>query len=239
MNGAGPALVAIVAIGLALAAEGCDRSAPPAPTLAPAPAPMAGTTPLDASGDARTDAGGEPTDDADDATPTDARATTPDDAEEPTLLAPDGAALPQTDALPSGDSSVFSLHARALWDAIATDAPVAGERAFFPLVAYEQVKAIPNPAADWRARLLAAFARDVHAYHGRLTPGARLVRIDIPESKARWMEPGSEGNKLGYDRVLDARLVWADAQGDEHTLPIKSMISWRGEWYVVHLAGFK
>ena len=114
--------------------------------------------------------------------------------------------------------------------------------AFFPLVAYEQVKAIPKPAADYKARLLKAFARDIHAYHGKLgkeADGARFVRLDVPVAKAKWMEPGSEGNKLGYERVLDSKLVWSGSDGKERTLDVKSMISWRGEWYVVHLAGFK
>ena len=53
------------------------------------------------------------------------------------------------------------------------------------------------------------------------------------------MKPGSEGNKLGYYRVLRSALVYSDAQGRERELSVTSMISWRGEWYVVHLAGFK
>ena len=65
------------------------------------------------------------------------------------------------------------------------------------------------------------------------------LRLDVPEAKAKWMEPGSEGNKLGYDRVLDSKLVFQREDGKESKLDVKSMISWRGEWYVVHLAGFK
>lgn len=160
----------------------------------------------------------------------------------PPLAELDGAPLPQTDAFPSLDSGSFRVRIDSLWRAIVRDEEQDGQVAFFPLVAYEQVKAIPNPAADYRSRLLAAFARDIHKYHSMLGPDAataRFVRVDVPTAKAKWMEPGSEGNKLGYDRVLDSAMVWADASGKEHTLPIKSMISWRGEWYVVHLAGFK
>jgi hypothetical protein len=53
------------------------------------------------------------------------------------------------------------------------------------------------------------------------------------------MKPGSEGNKLGYWRVLRAELRCREAQGRERILEVTSLISWRGEWYAVHLHGFK
>ena len=165
----------------------------------------------------------------------------PDDVP-PALYEADGAALGQTDAFPSVDSPSYRARLSLLFAAIVDDDADAALPAFFPLVAYEQVKAIPNAAADWKSRLIGAFSRDVHKYHqalGEGAKGARLLRLDVPIAKAKWMEPGSEGNKLGYDRVLDSKLVYALADGKERTLDVKSMISWRGEWYVVHLAGFK
>jgi hypothetical protein len=63
--------------------------------------------------------------------------------------------------------------------------------------------------------------------------------MDVPEDKARWMRPGSEGNKLGYFRVLDSKLRYQDASGGARAIDVKSLISWRGEWYVVHVHGFK
>jgi hypothetical protein len=160
----------------------------------------------------------------------------------PELLAADGAPLAQTDAFPSLDSASYRARLDLLWRAIVQDDAALARPAFFPLVAYAQVKAIPNPAADYEARLMKAFARDIHAYHQKLgddAASARLLRLDVPVAKAKWMAPGSEGNKLGYERVLDSILVFVDGKGKERTLPVKSMISWRGEWYVVHLAGFK
>jgi hypothetical protein len=158
------------------------------------------------------------------------------------LYAGDGAPLGQTDAFPSLTSVTYQDRIRMLWDAIVKDEPELAKPAFFPLVAYEQVKAIPKPAIDYEKRLLAAYARDIHAYHKKLgkdPAAAKLVRLDVPEAKAKWMDPGSEGNKLGYDRVLDSKLVFTRDDGKESKLDVKSMISWRGEWYVVHLAGFK
>jgi hypothetical protein len=114
--------------------------------------------------------------------------------------------------------------------------------AFFPLVAYEQVKAIANPARDWRTRLVAAFERNIHDYHRTLGPqvkSLRLVAVEIPASGVRWMNPGSEGNSVGYFRILRSRLRVEDDQGKPRVFEITSLISWRGEWYVVHLNGFK
>jgi hypothetical protein len=62
--------------------------------------------------------------------------------------------------------------------------------------------------------------------------------VDVPEPALRWMKPGSEGNRVGYFRVLRSRLRLLDAADKERVLRITSMISWRGEWYVVHLDGF-
>jgi hypothetical protein len=129
-----------------------------------------------------------------------------------------------------------------LVQAIEEDRPELADPAFFPVLAYEQVKAIAAPARDHKFRLLAAFHRNVHEYHRKvqqLPRPLKLVTIEPPVQKAQWMKPGSEGNKLGYYRLLRSHLQMVDAAGTAHRLPITSMISWRGEWYVVHLDGFK
>jgi hypothetical protein len=53
------------------------------------------------------------------------------------------------------------------------------------------------------------------------------------------MKRGAEGNRLGYWRVKRAQLVYQTDEGKERKLEITSCISWRAEWYVVHLHGFK
>ena len=45
---------------------------------------------------------------------------------------------------------------------------------------------------------------------------------------------GGEYNKGSYWRVYNAALRYT-AEGQAGSFPIASMISWRGEWYVVHL----
>lgn len=152
----------------------------------------------------------------------------------------DPGTLPQLRALPASTGAVLG-RAAALWDGIVKDDAERAMPFFFPLAAYEQTKAIAHPSADWRYRLVAAYTRDVHALHTRLgggAAGAKLVGLEVPTERARWIEPGAEGNKTGYYRVYGARLRY-ESGGRAGSIDIASMISWRGEWYVVHLAGFK
>jgi hypothetical protein len=129
----------------------------------------------------------------------------------------------------------------ALWAAIVNGDPERGRTCFFPLSAYLQVKAVRDPARDFTRRLLTAYTRDIRTLHTRLGPGAaraRLLRLEVPETRIRWVDPGQEWNRLGYYRVYGAKLVY-EIDGRAQVIPIASLISWRGEWYVVHLSGFR
>jgi hypothetical protein len=151
--------------------------------------------------------------------------------------APDPSHLPQTREKPTATGDAFDARVRALWDGIVSDDPERSMPMFFPLGAYQQVKDVPNPAADWRHRLVAAYAHDIHALHAQLGSAgasATLVALDVPEAHARWVEPGEEYNKIGYYRVFGSRLRF-QADGATRTFEVKSLISWRGEWYVVHV----
>jgi hypothetical protein len=154
---------------------------------------------------------------------------------------PDPGALPQTKDKPTASGSVFDARAAALWEAIVKDDPDRALPFFFPVSAYQQVKAIAYPESDWKRRLVGAYKRDIHALHKRLgekADGAKLVRMDVPDDRARWVDPNEESNKLGYWRVYGTRIVF-DLDGKERYFEVSSLISWRGEWYVVHLTGFK
>jgi hypothetical protein len=149
--------------------------------------------------------------------------------------------LPQTRDKPPPSLPAFEKRAAGLWEAIVRDEPALAMPFFFPLDAYEQVKDVGDPAADWKRRLVGAYERDIHALHARLgdaSKAARLVTLDVPEGRARWVEPGEEWNKLGYFRVFGSRLRYG-VDGGSDAFEIKSLISWRGEWYVVHLSAIK
>ncbi len=150
------------------------------------------------------------------------------------------ALLSQTHDKPLPSSPALDRRASALWAAIVRDDPGLAMPFFFPLEAYEQVKDVGDPAADWKHRLVAAYGRDVHALHARLgdASAARLVSLEVPDARARWVDPGEEWNKLGYFRVFGSKLRY-EVDGDGGAIEIKSLISWRGEWYVVHLSAIK
>jgi hypothetical protein len=148
-------------------------------------------------------------------------------------VAPGAGARPQTRALPGTDSAAFRNAMADLWLAVTTGNPRFSRPAFFPEAAYEQLKAIPYPAADWQDRLWYDFALDVGAAHGLVARSARLVRVIVPESEAAWVYPGACYNTIGYWHVGGARVVYTE-HGQERSFGIASLISWRGVWYVVH-----
>jgi hypothetical protein len=214
---------------LALPLVACPRGEPPAP--AGVDAAVAALPPPVTSGGSSAPAATSP---AASGAPAVAQ-TDPADA------GPDPGTLPQTKDKPEASGAAFDARIAALWDGIVRDDPERAMPFFFPLTAYEQVKAITNAGSDWRRRLVAAYKRDVHALHKRLpehATDAKFLRADVPQDRARWVEPNEESNKLGYYRVYGTRLVY-EVDGKERSLEVTSLISWRGEWYVVHLSGFK
>jgi hypothetical protein len=145
--------------------------------------------------------------------------------------------LPQTTALPSSDSPRFRARVAALWRGIVGDSPAAAQSAYFPRSAYLQVKQIGNAAADYRDRLLVNYLADIHAAHVFLGPGARsarLLAVRVPKQWA-WIPPGYCYNRVGYWHAPGSRLVYREG-GRVRSFGVFSLISWRGEWYVVHLA---
>lgn len=128
-----------------------------------------------------------------------------------------------------------------MWKAIVTDDPEPARPFFFPVVAYREVKAIAKPERDWETRLMRLFERDLHDYHrqlGKYRDQFEYVTVEVPD-QAKWMKPHTEGNKLGYWRVLRSQLVYLDHEKKRRSLELTSLISWRGEWYLVHLHGFE
>ena len=242
----------IALFGLALLASDCRGE--PAPSVAPAttlparePKPSV-TAPPGASAPARSAtaessaapppaavASGVPSASAAVAPPASA-------AEDPPLVGADGTPLPQTEARPSVTDERFKQRMQRVADAILTGDAAKARSSFFPLVAYAQVKDVAKPERDYRYRLLANFERDVREYRktlGHDAEGAEFLGVEVPDARVEWMKPGKEGNRLGYFRVLRSKLRFRLSSGKERSLELTSLISWRGEWYVVHLHGFE
>jgi hypothetical protein len=151
-------------------------------------------------------------------------------------VAPGAGRLKQTQALPSTKSVAFHNAMYDLWLAVTTGKARFALQAFFPEMAYEQLKAIAYPASDWQNRLWYDFTLDVTAAHDLIGHGAKLVRVIIPAEYAVWVYPGNCYNSIGYWHVPGARVVYRE-NGQLRSFGIASLISWRGDWYVVHFGG--
>jgi hypothetical protein len=247
--------VPLVFASLGLLALGCNHSEPPS---RPEPAPVAAgpvatprPTPSVDRPMERASTGVASAPSASGAASSDAGASAPDASAArdaglaslaPELLVSDGGVLPQTEDKPSLDSPWFQAGVHAIFEAIQRDDPSVAEPFFFPIEAYRAVKDVADPDRDWKRRLIANFRRDVHDYHKKLGPraaDARFESIDVPVERMRWMKPHTEGNKGAYYRVTHSRLHYRNAEGKAASLEVTSFISWRGEWYLVHLNGFK
>ncbi len=219
----------VVAAWTAAAAAGCTRAEPPAPDGSPSvaapepPVPSTSVTPPSATAPA-------------------ASVTSIASASSAAPAASvDPSTLPQTRDRPVASGPAFEGRVAALWSAIVADDPQQAMPFFFPVGAYQQVKDIPDATSDWKHRLVAAYTHDIHALHARLgadAPRATFAGIDVPEARGRWVDPGEEYNKLGYYRVFGTRLRY-EVDGATRSFDVKSLISWRGEWYVVHLSAIK
>jgi hypothetical protein len=220
------ALLLAAASSAALSAGACARGEPPSssapdasPSVAPLPASLS-SLPLAAA-------------------PT----PPPSASVEPASSAPastEPGKLPQTRDKPEGSGPAFDARVAALWDAIVSDVPERAMGTFFPVDAYAQIKDVPNPGADWKGRLVAAYKRDIHAFHQRLGAAADRARFASFEvgDRPRWVNPHEELNTGGYWRVFDSKLRY-QIDGKDRVFAVASLISWRGEWYVVHLGSIK
>ncbi|HUY07576.1 MAG TPA: hypothetical protein VMU99_09985 [Acidimicrobiales bacterium] len=148
--------------------------------------------------------------------------------------------LPQTKTFPNPKDPVFIGHMRELVAAIAGDRPKLALDAFFPLAAYIQVKAIADPVTDWHVRLIANYAIDIGLAHRQLGPDASAAKFKSVAvgAGATWIKPGVELNKGSYWRVYGT-VVYCKVGSATRYFVVTSMISWRGEWYVVHLGAIR
>ena len=144
------------------------------------------------------------------------------------------AALPQTSAFPKTTNAAFGSAVRDIWLAVTTGDPDYALPAFFPVKAYEQVKAIAGPESDWQNRLWYDFTLDVAAVHKLVKPDATLSKVVVPTQYAQWIPVGACANTIGYWHVPGARVVYRQ-DGTTYSFGIASFISWRGVWYLIHL----
>ncbi len=147
---------------------------------------------------------------------------------------PGAGSRPQTRQYPNLHSQAWHNAMYDLWLAVTTGKADYARQAFFPEGAYAQVKAIAYPGSDWTGRLWLDFELDVEAAHRVVGSRAKLLGVDMaPSYEAAWVPPGYCYNSVGYWHINGARLVY-ESDGQERSIGIASLISWRGVWYVVH-----
>ena len=148
--------------------------------------------------------------------------------------------LPQTRTLPPAVTPGLTRRMRALLAAVASGEAGRGIPGFFPVQAYVQTKVYFDAAHDWVTRLIPEFAADVHALHDQLDPtGApmRLLGYAVDDATAVWVLPGEEFNKGPYWRVYYTTVAYGIGAHRGH-FTVNTLISWRGEWYLAHIANF-
>jgi hypothetical protein len=64
----------------------------------------------------------------------------------------------------------------------------------------------------------------------------------VPEATAHICPVGREENKAPYWQVYFTRLLYTYPTGGNHwstgAITVNTMISWRGQWYPVHMIGY-
>jgi hypothetical protein len=144
------------------------------------------------------------------------------------------ATLPQTSAFPKTTDAAFASAVHDIWLAVTTGDAEYALPAFFPEKAYEQVKAIADPESDWENRLWYDFTLDLAAVHKLVKPTATLTKVIVPTQYAQWIPEGACSNSIGYWHVPGSRVVYRQ-DGTTYSFGIASFISWRGDWYLIHL----
>jgi hypothetical protein len=151
----------------------------------------------------------------------------------------DPGTLPQNNQVPSDQSEAFHARMADLWKGMVNDSLPAAMHAFFPRSAYVQIKAINDPGADFQNRLVSAYRLDLGAAHDLLGPdatSAKLLSVSVPKQWT-WIPPGGCYNTVGYWHAPGARLVYK-VGNQIRSFGVFSFISWRGEWYIVHLSSY-
>jgi hypothetical protein len=141
---------------------------------------------------------------------------------------------------PTATDPNFMARLRSYWQHVLVGKAGPADDIFFPRPAYLQVKELSNAGGDWDTRLYYDYTMDLTADHRLVTTGApqgaaiTVLGVDVPEASVRWVPPGVEVNAIGYWQVSYARVRYSVA-GQERSFAVSSMISWRGQWYFVHL----
>jgi hypothetical protein len=142
---------------------------------------------------------------------------------------------------PSASDPALAARLANLFDAIKTGNDAEAIRSFLPVNAYVAIKQGGGNASDWQYRLidhdfLPQLAR-IRASLGHGLAQAIYMGYSVPQATAHICPVGREENKAPYWQVYYTRLLFK-MNGVFTSITINTMISWRGQWYPVHMIGF-
>ncbi len=154
----------------------------------------------------------------------------------PTTTTTDPGELPQTNQKPSLSSKSLALRMQELYTGIASDSITTALGSYLTLDSYRQIKGLSNNSFDYANRLLQHFALDVEAAHALFASQGQTTYVGFraDASYANWVLPNTCYNKLGYWHLPGVRLLYK-VGGITRSIGVISLISYRGEYYVVHL----
>ena len=131
--------------------------------------------------------------------------------------------------------AAFGNAVHDIWLAVTAGNPEYALPAFFPEKAYEQVKAIADPECRLGRTGSGTTSPSTWPLSTSSWPANRDAHQGHRPDSVRAVDPeGACSNSLGYWHVPGSRVVYRQAE-TTYSFGIASFISWRGDWYLVHL----
>ena len=158
-----------------------------------------------------------------------------------TTAASDPGALPQTDERPTAVGRHLHRGRRRPVGGDPSGQTRARAAVLLPEERVPPGESDQRSGGDYQHRLIANYEDDIHTLHAQLganAANAQYVGISVPDDQAVFVQPGEESNKGTYWRVYGSTMQY-QVDGQTGSFPVTSMISWRGEWYVVHLGAIR
>lgn len=150
---------------------------------------------------------------------------------------PEHNAVSLEQAPPRPPAEEAAERAEAFLRAVAEDDADAALAFFLPREAFRLIKGVSDPDRFFD-RLVRRFRADVHSLH-EVHPElaqARFVRVELSRRRS-WVLPRQEANRLPYWSVRHSRLVY-EANGEERSFELRTLITWDDHWYLTHLGEF-
>jgi hypothetical protein len=141
---------------------------------------------------------------------------------------------PADDQLPTSTDGM-DLRARHLLEAIAGDNAVLANDIVFPRDAWIATRDTSDPGKDWDRRVATPFRKAVHVLSRHNANLARAQSVSLELGSAISQDaPRPHGWKKALWTVHGSRITFV-VDGQAHTLPVRELTAWRGQWYVTLL----